>query len=125
MANTLDVPASQESLLGGLMHETHIKVGDTEPLRATLRDGTGTAVDLTGATVLFRAVDASTRVVVVSAAAAVEVASLGQVRYDWATADVATARFLDVEFRATLASGKIRTFPGEGSHRVVVGRLLP
>jgi len=69
------------------------------------------AVDLTGATVRFKMRSTTSATLVVDQLAVIVSAVNGTVRYDWQTADVATAGLFLAWFEVTLASGKKQDTP--------------
>lgn len=92
----------------------YIKQNDTSPsLQATLLDGDGTAVDLTGATVTFHLRPEAGGSAVVDASATVVTAASGIVRYDWIAADTATAGAFHGEFEVTYSDSSVGTFPND------------
>lgn len=93
-----------------------MKAGDTAPaVRATLFDANNNPVDLTGATVKFvMATKVAPRTVAVDAAAALGIATAGEVVYEWVVGDTATAGSFDCEFEVTYLSGEVQTFPTSG-----------
>lgn len=98
-----------------------IKKNDTSPsLLATLQDGNGAAIDLTGASVRFLMRQIGSSAVKVDAAMTVTDASAGSVRYDWQAGDTDTSGSYQVEFEVTYAGGGIETFPNDGYQRVVI-----
>lgn len=99
-----------------------IKKGDTSPvLTGQLLDGDARPVDITGATVQFRAKDRATGTVVIDAAATVTDATTGQVRYAWQAADTTTQRELLAEFVVTFADSTVQTWPNPGLIALHVG----
>ena len=99
------------------MTDFTLKRGNTSPaIQATLTDGDGAAVVLTGATVRFHmradggdpalAADVDAPAVIVAAAG-------GQVRYDWAPADVDVAGWFRAEWEVTYGDGAVETFPND------------
>ena len=92
-----------------------IKRGDRKPdLIVTLKDASGNAVDLTGATALFNMRVISGAVLKVNASAVVDpdqVANKGKVSYAWLAADTDTAGVYEGEFEMTFAGGLAQTFP--------------
>lgn len=79
----------------------------------TLRDDTGTIVDLTtatGVTFTMRALD-DTIVVDAQAAAVVAPATSGKVTYTWQAADVAASGLFAADFEVTFTGGRVVTFP--------------
>jgi len=96
------------------MADFYVRQGDRLPaLRATLKDQTGAAVDLSGAIVVFSMRHKLTRVIKVNNAATVAVTPIsGVYEYQWAAIDTDTAGDYLGEFEATyIASGKTLTFP--------------
>jgi hypothetical protein len=92
-----------------------IKQGDLGPdLDATLKDGTGAAVVLTGATVKFtmRKRGATTLKINEAAATIIDAAG-GKIRYPWVAADTDTPGIYDGEFEVTFSGGEIQTWPNE------------
>ena len=95
-------------------------VGDTaRAITATLTDGDGNAVNLTGNTVAFRMTpQGGDTAKVDDAAATIDDAATGQVSYSWATADVDAAGTYEAQFIRTV-SGKTEHFP-TGEKLIVV-----
>lgn len=92
-------------------------VGDRRAaIAATLKDPNGTVIDLTGHTVVFRLVHATTYAVKINdAAAIIDNAAAGTVHYDWASADVDTAGdYLAWFIISRTSDGKKEHFPGDG-----------
>lgn len=93
----------------------YIKQNDTSPaLGATLKDGDGNAVDLSGATVRFHMRARGATTAKVDAAATVTGASTGEVSYAWIAADTDTAGKFQAEFEVTYADTTVETFPNNG-----------
>ena len=93
------------------MATVYIKKGDRYPLlTATLQTEDGTAIDLTGGSVVFRMSTQHGKNLVNTAATVVTAAS-GIVRYDWAAGDTDVVGKFRGEFVATLASGRAVTVP--------------
>jgi len=93
-----------------------LKQNDTgKPIEGILRDGFGSPIDVTGATVLFLMRLAPAGAVKISAGAmgAVGSATNGRVKYSFAPGDVDTAGTYEAEVQATFANGLVRTFPEE------------
>lgn len=91
-----------------------IRIGDTGPrINATLQDGNGNTVDVTGATVALR-LHGLTVVAALAMVGTVTDGPTGQVHYDWQSGDVVVPGFYAAEFRVTLVSGQVQTFPNDG-----------
>ena len=99
-----------------------IKTGDTgSPFVTTLENSAGTAVDIQGASVLFKMAPLSggtltlvgTCTVLQVGAGTVD-GSRGQVSFNWPTGGVATADWYRGEFEVTYMSGTIQSFPNSG-----------
>lgn len=104
-----------------MIPETRLKQNDTSPsLAATLRDGFGKAVNLTGATGVFRMRNAKTRANKISAPIAITDPPKGRVQYDWVIGDTDTIGIFEAEIVVTFGTGDVLTFPGKEFHRVVV-----
>jgi len=85
--------------------------GNTSPaLEQTLRDGAGAAVNLTGATVVFRMVPLEGGDPV-TAAASIQSAEGGVVRYPWAAGDTDLPATYRVFWDVTFADLSTETFP--------------
>ena len=89
----------------------YIKRNDSKYMNATLKDTTGSVVDLTGATVVFNAKDLNGVAVVARGSASIVSAAAGTVRYLFTTAQTADAKNLQGEFEVTFSDGTIETFP--------------
>lgn len=97
------------------MSTFYIKQNDTVPsIRATLKNGSGNAVDLASTTVRFhmRALGGTTAKV--DAAASVINANTGIVQYDWDAADTDTVGSYQAEFEVTYSDSTVETFPNNG-----------
>ena len=89
----------------------YIKKGDRYPLlAATLTLEDGTAINLTGGSVIFR-MSTQHGQNLVNTAATVVSATDGTVRYDWASGDTDVVGKFRGEFVATLSSGRVVTVP--------------
>tara|TARA_E500000318_G_C3554652_1_gene210517 strand:+ start:1285 stop:1605 length:321 start_codon:yes stop_codon:yes gene_type:complete len=102
----------------------NIKQNDTSPsLQATLKDASGTAIVLTGASVRFhmKALDGTVKV---DAAMTITSASGGVVQYDWQTGDTDTVGSYSVEFEVTYSDNTIETFPNNQNLTISVVREL-
>lgn len=103
------------------MADFHIKQNDRkEPFNATLKDSSGVAVDLTGATVLFRLRQFGAAAAKVNASAAIISAAAGTVRYSWASGDTDSPGEYEAEFQVTFSDGTIQTFPNAGVLSVLI-----
>lgn len=99
----------------------YIKRNDTAPaIRATLKDGDGDPVDLTGCSVNFHMVDED-GTVVVDAAGSVVTAASGIVEYSWAAADTDVSGTFRAEFEVTYTDTTIETFPNSGYIKIHIG----
>ena len=87
---------------------------------ATLRDGTGAIVDLTGATVVFHMATTPGAAPKVNAICTVSAPTTGVAQYDWLAADTDTAGDYVAEFQVTFASGKPATFPNGGNISITI-----
>lgn len=98
-----------------------IKQNDRSPaMLATLQDASGTAVNITGASVRFHMRQIGSTQVKVDAAASIVTADEGLVRYNWISADTADTGSFQAEFEVTYADGSIETFPNDGYIRVEI-----
>jgi len=100
----------------------YVKQNDTAPsLRATLKDGSNTVIDLTGASVRFhmRTVG-GTSAKVDAAATVISPATSGIVQYNWVAADTDTIGSYQGEFEVTYSDSAIETFPNNGYIRVEI-----
>lgn len=104
----------------------YIKRGDTyPPIQATLSDASGSAINLTGASVLFKMRLRDTGAIIVSAAATIVTAASGIVSYAWDAADTAVAGEYLAEWEVTLSSGRIVTCPNDGYLVIKIDGDLP
>lgn len=100
----------------------YIKQNDTTPaIKATLKDGDGTVINLTDATVNFhmRKVGSSTTNVDASATI-VSPATSGIVQYSWSGSDTANTGLYSAEFEVIYGDGRIETFPNSDYIRVEI-----
>jgi Rib/alpha/Esp surface antigen-like repeat protein len=99
----------------------YIKQNDTVPsLRAALENGSGTAVDLTGATCQFHMRPLGSTTITVDAVAQIVNEATGIVQYNWIAADTDTIGSYQAEFEVTYPDGTIETFPNNGYIRVEI-----
>jgi hypothetical protein len=102
----------------------HVKEGDTGAVfTAALKDNTGTAVNLTGASVDFVMALPNTTPKV-NADATIVSPTLGTVSYTSGATDLNVVGTFFVEWEVTFAGGGIQRFPGDGEDVVVVRRNL-
>lgn len=98
------------------MADFTIKRNDTSPsISYSLGDAAGDAVNLTGASVVFKMAKARGSglpgELAVDSAAVIVTASEGDVRYDWDAADTEAAGDYVAEFEVTYSDGEVETFP--------------
>ena len=94
-----------------------IKRNDTRPfLTATLFDGDGAAVDLTGASATFLLADNQGDLVFEKTAVVEpdQVANRGGLRYEWEAGDLATVGTYRGEFEVTFTDATKQSFPTRG-----------
>lgn len=92
----------------------YIKQNDTSPtMLATLQNASGSAIDLTGATVRFYMRPVGSTNTTVNALATVVTAASGIVRYSWIAANTATIGSYQAEFQVTYADAAVETFPND------------
>lgn len=103
------------------MSTFYIKQNDTTPsIRATLENGNGDAVDLTGATVRFHMREIGQTTVTTDASAVLVTANQGVVQYNWVADDTDAIGSFQGEFEVTYGDGTIETFPNNGYIRVEI-----
>ena len=96
-----------------------IKQNDTAPsLRATLLDGDGNPVNLSGSTVRFHMRLLGQTAIVVNQSATLIDAANGIAQYNWVAADTDTIGSYQAEFQVTYSDGAIETFPNDSYIRV-------
>lgn len=107
------------------MTTVNLKKGDRLPkLRARLTDSAGTALNLSGGSVVFRMRPrAGGALKVDDEVATVVDATAGTVEYAWGASDTDTAGMFDAEFAVTL-SGLVETVPSSGYVLVVISDSL-
>lgn len=94
-----------------------IKQNDTSPeLEGILRDGFGSPIRITGATVVLNMRLQPGGAVKVNGGVMGTVGSAvnGRVKYSWLAADTNTAGIYEAEIQITFSNGKIRTIPPKG-----------
>lgn len=95
-----------------------IKQNDTgPPLQVTLKDGDGSAVDVTGATVAFSMSGAGI-VKVDEQSVTLTTAASGIVTYSWQAGDTDTPGTYEGEFEVTFGGGQIQTYPNSEAERL-------
>lgn len=100
-----------------------IKQNNTSPaLEGILRDGFGSPINITGATVVLNTRLQPGGAVKINGGTmgAVGSAVNGRVKYSWAAADTDTAGIYEAEIKITFSNGKIRTIPPKGYFTVDV-----
>lgn len=103
-----------------------IKAGDTIPMTASLKDGTGAAVNLTGATISGRVMKAPSGVFhMVGSASIVGDPTLGQVSLPLSAAQTGTAGAYFVEWFVTFSGGTLQRFPGSSYNEIVIDPAVP
>jgi len=102
-----------------------ITQNDTSPsLKATLKDGTGAVIDLTGATCKIHVMALGGTVLKVNALTTIAVPATGVVQYDWLAADTTDFGTFSIQFEVTYSNGAIETFPNSGSLPLVITKEL-
>lgn len=90
----------------------YIKKNDTSPaLRATLKDGLGSAVDLTGTVVRFHMREIGALTAKVDSLASLIDPGNGVVEYSWSAGDTDTLGSFEGEFEVIYAGGEVESFP--------------
>jgi 5-hydroxyisourate hydrolase-like protein (transthyretin family) len=98
----------------------YIKQNDTSPsLQATLKDASGSAINLSGASVQIHmeAVDGTLKV---NKTMTVTDQVNGIVEYDWVSGDTDTAGTYYVEFQVTYSDSTIETFPNNNKEVIII-----
>lgn len=100
---------------------TQIKQHDTGPaFTATLTDGDGNAIDLTGAAAVLLLRRTGTRVLAVTGVMTITDAAAGKVRYPWAVGDTDRCGEYDLEVQVTFADAVIETYPNNAYHKLTI-----
>ena len=102
-----------------------IKENDTSPtFQRTLTDASGTAVNLSGATVIFKMYDQMRTTQVISATATLVDATNGVISYTFQTADTVTPGWYWVELEVTFSGGAVETYPNSGYISLLISKEL-
>ena len=91
-------------------------------LEFTLQDASGTAIDLTGATLAFKVQKLGAATLAVNAAMVIDTAAAGTCHYQVKTGDFAAAGEYNAEIEITYPGGQISTF---GEIYIYVEEELP
>ena len=103
----------------------YIKQNDTSPsLQATLTDASGTAINLTGASVRLHMKAVGAFTLKVDEAMTISDATGGVVVYDWQGGDTDTFGTYNIEFEVTYSDSSVETFPNSGSETVIISKEL-
>ena len=98
----------------------YVKKGDRLPiLQATLVDGNGNAVNLTGATVTFSMANSAGTLVITDGSCTIVSATGGVVSYAWGSSDTTTAGTFTGEFEVTIG-GLVQRFPNDSNIFIVI-----
>lgn len=89
-------------------------------IAATLKDATGAAIDLTGATVKFQMNAVVGGANKVNASATVVTAASGTVQYDWAAGDTDTSGEYTGCWEITFSNGKKLTCPNGSNYSITI-----
>lgn len=102
-----------------------IKKDNTLPiLRRQLQNGSGTAINLTGATVTFYMRSKDGTQIINGASCAIEDAVNGWVTYTFTAAQTAVAGFHNAEFKVEYSPGNFESFPNEGYLQIKIDNDL-
>ena len=104
----------------------YIKQNDTAPsIRATLKDGSGNAIDLSNATVRFHMKDLAGTIKIDAAANIIIPATNGVVQYAWQSGDTDTAGSYYAEFEVTYTTDStVESFPNDGNIGILITKEL-
>lgn len=103
------------------MADFNIKQNDRIPaFQATLLDGYGNPVNLTGATVVFNMKSSAGVAKITAGTCSIVTATAGIVSYAWAPGDTNTVDTFSAEFEVTFPSGLNASFPNDSNLQVVV-----
>lgn len=99
----------------------YTKQNDTRAVTAILKDADGTAVDITGSSVVFNMrLEGSDTAKVSRGAATIVSAAAGSVKYTFSGTDTDTIGSYDAEFEVTYGDGTVETFPSRGYFKVKI-----
>lgn len=102
------------------MADFYLKIGDTLPiLDVTLKNASGTPINLTGASVQVVLRHQGTGATVTKACTLADAAN-GRVTYTWLANDITAAGFYDAEFRITFAGGATLTVPSNAKDNLTI-----
>lgn len=108
------------------MADFFVKKGDRQPpIRAQLLDSSGTAIDLTGCSLVFRMRLKSATTLKVNASATVSDAINGRVEYEWGASDTNAVGTYLAEWEVTYADTTKQVVPSDGYLTVEVVDVLP
>ena len=103
----------------------YLKQNDTAPsIRATLKDGSGSVINLTGASVRFHMKDLTGTIKIDASANIVDPATSGIVQYNWIGSYTDTAGPYSAEFEVTYSDGSIESFPNDGNIGILITKEL-
>ncbi len=98
-----------------------MKQGDRLPeLTATLMDGSGAAINLTGLTVIFHMRQVGATTLTVSGTCTLITPAAGAVSYPWAAGDTATAGDFQGEFEIQYSGQRVLTVPNGDSFPITI-----
>lgn len=103
----------------------YLKQNDTAPsIRATLKDGSGNAIDLSNTTVRFHMKDLSGTIKIDASAQVITPATSGIVQYAWQSGDTDTAGSYYAEFEVTYSDNTVESFPNDGNIGILITKEL-
>jgi len=103
----------------------YLKQNDTAPsIRATLKDGSGNVIDLTGASVNFHMKDLNGTIKIDASAVVIDPATSGIVQYNWTSSNTDTAGPYSAEFEVTYSDGSVESFPNDGNIGILITKEL-
>ena len=102
-----------------------ITQNDTAPsIKATLKDGAGTVINLVSATCRIHVRALGATVLKVNALTTIANPTTGVVQYDWLPADTTDFGTFSIQFEVTYVDGAIETFPNSGSLPMIITKEL-